>query len=637
VRVPLPDGALLWLQPLSADEARHEAAERVAQARHATEFMDRALVLAGVAVWRIDLRTRRIHFNVIGFKVIGIHQDPAGIDLDQLRSTIHPDDLPAVLRGAEEAMASDRVVEVTARYKTVGGGWLTLLTRRVAERDPSGQVTGFAGISLDITSQLAERERAEALAERTLLVAEVLGLGFWSRDDEPGAAYWDDQMYRIYGLDPTRGPPRLAEWLAQCVHAQDRDRMAAQVSAANAPAAARPMMTEATFRICAEPGQERWVQSWTRRIVRGGRRLSYGMHLEVTERQRAQQQTRREHLRAQMVIDAVGVGIWERDPQGAVTYWNAAMYAMRGLQADDPRAPEQIMRETAHPEDRALLQQMFLRHLQSGEPYRHELRVQMADGQWRWLVTQGHAVSDEDGRLLGMVGVNLDVTERKTAELLRQEKLRVEQASRDKSAFMARMSHELRTPMNAVLGFTRLLADDAADPPSARQRERLVHIDTAGQRLMTLIDDLLDIAQREAPPAPARPASSLHVLCVEDNPVNLLLVRELLALRPAVRLRTAENGASGIAAALAEKPDLLLLDLQLPDFSGHEVMRRLRAEPALAGCRIVALSADAMPSHIEAALEAGFDEYWTKPIQFDHFLAGIDRLAAEFVKAPDAP
>jgi hypothetical protein len=61
-------------------------------------------------------------------------------------------------------------------------------------------------------------------------------------------------------------------------------------------------------------------------------------------------------------------------------------------------------------------------------------------------------------------------------------------------------------------------------------------------------------------------------------------------------------------------------------------MRRLRADPRTAGCRIVALSADAMPDHIETALAAGFDGYWTKPIQFDRFLAGIDGLAADIAR-----
>ncbi|RVU47147.1 response regulator [Rubrivivax rivuli] len=128
------------------------------------------------------------------------------------------------------------------------------------------------------------------------------------------------------------------------------------------------------------------------------------------------------------------------------------------------------------------------------------------------------------------------------------------------------------------------------------------------------------------PPADDPPADSLRVLCVEDNPVNLQLVRELIALRPAVRLRTAEDGLSGVAAAQAEPPELVLLDIQLPDIDGLEVMRRLRSAPRTAGCRIVALSADAMPERIRAALSAGFDDYWTKPIQFDAFLRHLDHL-----------
>ena len=121
---------------------------------------------------------------------------------------------------------------------------------------------------------------------------------------------------------------------------------------------------------------------------------------------------------------------------------------------------------------------------------------------------------------------------------------------------------------------------------------------------------------------------ALHVLCVEDNPVNLQLVRELVALRPQVRLSTAEDGLAGVQKALAELPELVLLDIQLPDIDGVEVMRRLRAEARTAGCRIVALSADAMPERISAALAAGFDDYWTKPIQFEAFLSHLDRMVA---------
>lgn len=494
VPVESPAGVLWWLQPLPD----HTLAEREAQARRAIEFLDRALAMAGVSAWRIDPVAQRIHFNVVGFQVTGLTQDPVGIPLDRMRVTIHPDDRAAIVDAAQQAMASDRIVDAVARYRNVDGSWRTLLTRRVAERDAAGRPLGLAGVSIDLTPLSTERERSQALADRTRLVADALGVGFWSRDLQSGSEFWDEQLYRIHARPRELGPPRDQQWVSACVHPLDQSRMAELARLADERF---EPLTEAVFRIHDRGGQARWVQSWACRTERGGRRMVYGM--------------------------------------------------------------------------------------------------------------------------------TLDITERRAAEAARVEKQQLEQTSREKSAFMARMSHELRTPMNAVLGFTRLMEADADQPPSARQRERLAHIGAAGRQLMLLIDDLLETAHRQAEPAAAEPAAGLHVLCIEDNPVNLQLVRELIALRPQVLLRTAVDGLSGIKAALAERPDLLLLDLQLPDIDGLEVMRRLRAEGAMAGCRIVALSADAMPGHIQAALAAGFDDYWTKPIQFDHFLAGIDRLAAE--------
>ena len=168
-RVDLPDGHLVWVSDAGAGSV---ATQR------ATEFLDRALVLAGVSVWRIDLFTRRIFFNAVGFRVMGMSEDANGIDLESMRSSIHPEDRQAVEQAAEEALKSDGVVDVVARYRNPDGSWRTLLTRRVAERDVAGRATGLAGISIDLSRQLAERERAEVLHERTqLIVRAEIGLG----------------------------------------------------------------------------------------------------------------------------------------------------------------------------------------------------------------------------------------------------------------------------------------------------------------------------------------------------------------------------------------------------------------------------------------------------------------------------
>jgi PAS domain S-box-containing protein len=365
------------------------------------------------------------------------------------------------------------------------------------------------------------------------------------------------------------------------------------------------------------------------------------MHLDVTERERDRLLLQRDRERMRFALDAAAVGIWERALDGHIVHWSDEVYRLRGLSPDDPRPLDEIAIATAHPDEVETLTQAVSAHVRDGVPYRHEFRVRLPDGRWRWLLTQGRALRDPLGQVVGVAGVNYDITERKEAEALRIEKARAEQASRDKSAFMARLSHELRTPMNAVLGFTQLLESDATEPPSARQRGRLRRIAEAGAHMMALVDDLLELTRADAAdrvdapapaatpvPAPEAPpaAAPVTVLCVEDNPVNLLLVRELLSRLPQVRLHEAVDGAGGIAAALAHRPDLLLLDMQLPDINGLEVLARLRGEPSLAHSVFVALSANAMPEQIAAARAAGFHEYWTKPIDFSQFLSGLDRL-----------
>jgi CheY-like chemotaxis protein len=127
------------------------------------------------------------------------------------------------------------------------------------------------------------------------------------------------------------------------------------------------------------------------------------------------------------------------------------------------------------------------------------------------------------------------------------------------------------------------------------------------------------------------PARRHQVLYVEDNAVNALIIGELLARRNDLQLHVAVDGASGVAQALAIRPDLILLDMQLPDCDGFEVLRRLRAEPATAGIPCIALSANAIPEEIERALGAGLSDYWTKPLDFKAFMASLDAL---FGKAP---
>jgi signal transduction histidine kinase/CheY-like chemotaxis protein len=392
-----------------------------------------------------------------------------------------------------------------------------------------------------------------------------------------------------------------------------------------------------------------------------------------------------------------------------------------------------------------------------------------------------------------------DVTEIRQANQARHALLGAESASQAKTEFLSRMSHELRTPLNAVLGFAQLLQSDPNHPLSAHHQTQVEHIRRAGWHLLTLINDVLDVAKIEAGKteveergvalvdlldevmllnepaaiehsvgmtalyrrdarigvladprrlrqvminllsnaikynrpggrvtldivlrsgqthihvedtglgmtpeqlahlyepfnrlgreritvegsglglaltrqlvhlmrgqieitsdagvgtrvtvslqthdaaesldgsADATPTLSAEasdedptgvVLYIEDNPVNLLLVEQFLSRWPRVLLVQAENGTDGIALARTTKPDVILLDMRLPDMEGTDVLAALENFP-LTPCRVIALSASAMPEDVKAARLAGAFDYWTKPLNFEQFRVEMARL-----------
>ena len=128
---------------------------------------------------------------------------------------------------------------------------------------------------------------------------------------------------------------------------------------------------------------------------------------------------------------------------------------------------------------------------------------------------------------------------------------------------------------------------------------------------------------------------SRTLLYVEDNPANLMLVEDLIARRPDIRLLSARDGNRGIEIARASRPDVILMDINLPGISGIKALRILADDPATSHIPVVALSANAIPRDIEKGLEAGFFRYLTKPIKVNEFMDTLD-VALKFAKSESA-
>ena len=230
-------------------------------------------------------------------------------------------------------------------------------------------------------------------------------------------------------------------------------------------------------------------------------RLNRELDREVVERKRAEEELREREHHLRIAIDTAHLGAWHLDLSTGVIECTARCKANFGLPPDAHLTYDRLV-EIIHPEDRPAMRAAVERALSTATDYEAEYRSVWPDGQIRWIIASGRGVCDEAGRPLRMVGVTLDITERKRAEeerarLLERERAaraEAEAASRAKDVFLATVSHELRTPLTAVLGYVEMLRLDMFEDDEGRARA-LEIVERNAKSQEQLVKDILDVSR----------------------------------------------------------------------------------------------------------------------------------------------
>ncbi len=689
-------------------------------------------------------------------------------------------------------------------------GTLSVAAARPHRLEPA-QRRQLAQLALAAEALLATRHASAALArerQRLADLARASGDWLWELDERLHHRWLSDDAERVTGLPLAAliGRPLADE---PCVDALG-DPLPSGTSLRTRLSEGVPIARVVTRLDTPRRGRLYVSRSAVPVLDAQGRVVGWrGSARDVTSQVLAARETRERDQRMHKLLSQVpGAAFQLRlDAGGTRPHYLFANEGLREL-IGDAEGPGLPTLRRVLPEDRARVADAILAAIAALEPLRIEYRLQRGDGSVRWLETRAAPERQSDGSVV-FHGFTWDVTERHLAqealrehEALRLARESAERASRAKSEFLSRVSHELRTPLNAILGFAQLMGLDREQPLSSTQRQRLDGVRQAGQSLLALIDDVLDVSRLEQgaialrsdavalstvvrraadavqPLAVARavqlkladtsgcwvqadagalehvlvnllsnaikfnraggrvrvdaepsdeatmmihvqddgeglrpdqisqlfqPFSRLGaqrrrisgsglglviarglaramggdvlvqsepgrgsrfsvrlamaaagagvdagpgeapgpgggagaatpgrgVLYIEDEPLNVLLMEEVFRTQPGWTLHVAHDGASGVELASRIQPDLALIDMNLPDMNGLEVLRRLRADPSTAGLLCVALSADAMSEQIAAARAAGFDDYWTKPIDLTRLLDSVRRVIDE--------
>jgi PAS domain S-box-containing protein len=242
---------------------------------------------------------------------------------------------------------------------------------------------------------------------------------------------------------------------------------------------------------------------------------------ELAERKRTEEVLRGSEERLRLALQAARMGTWDWNIQENQITWSSSMEALFRLPSGEFDGSYDQFVARLHPEDRERVLEAINTAFTTGANYDIEFRVMHSKGRVRWALSQGKVFYDATGQPIRMLGVDLDITERKQAEIEREQIFQLKQAAlaeseranRIKDEFLAVLSHELRSPLNPILGWTKILQSRKLDATQITQA--LATIERNAKLQTKLIDDLLDIARV------LRGKLSLNVL-----PVNLLYIIE---------------------------------------------------------------------------------------------------------------
>lgn len=241
-------------------------------------------------------------------------------------------------------------------------------------------------------------------------------------------------------------------------------------------------------------------------------RVIGGILATLFERTRAERLARESERSMELAIEGADLGTWDWDISTGSVIFNDRWTEMLGYELADIAPRVGSWEKLVHPSDMPTIQVILTAHLEGrADSYEAEQRLRHKDGHWVWVLARGRVIArDASGSALRFCGTHLDITERKLAEealrtlndhlelLVDERTAEAVSANQAKSEFLASISHELRTPLNSIIGFSGVMISGAAGDVNEEQMRQLAMIQASGKRLLSLVNDILDLSKIEA-------------------------------------------------------------------------------------------------------------------------------------------
>lgn len=253
-------------------------------------------------------------------------------------------------------------------------------------------------------------------------------------------------------------------------------------------------------RLLRKDGSQVWIRLTAASVTHDAEgQVKYGFAVceDITSIKQAEQALQESEARFKSMADSTPVAIFIMDAEARTTYVNKDWRDYTGLSFEELLGTG--WQELIHSDDLTSYKDLLYQAVVLQESFQYEVRIRQADGRYGWFLITGIPRYAPDGEFLGHIGTSIDITPRKLVEQsLERARFQADEANRKKSEFLSFMSHELRTPLNTILGYSQMLGMGVVGPISASQKEYVDYVISAGEHLLKIVSDLLDVAKIEA-------------------------------------------------------------------------------------------------------------------------------------------
>ncbi|MBC7659514.1 MAG: PAS domain S-box protein [Chitinophagaceae bacterium] len=500
-----------WLQTnrLELKRSKLKDVKSLSNFKAAEERFHSALAAAHAGIYRLDLRAGTAYRNASLNKIFGLQDKEAVFPINDFVMRIHLEDQQRVNGSIQRMIENKSSFSEQYRVYRADGSILWIKDRGVALLDEHGEVEAVTGTMVDITDLVQTEESLHRSQEQfRVLIESIKDYGIFLLDLKGNIISWNIGAERITGFTDT-------EAIGQHI----RTIFSSMALSTN--------NTSEELEEARERGMwqgERWharkngafflAQEVVYPLLKNGLIYGYAKVVgDITLRKRAEESLQHSEARFRQLLEAMPQMVWSARVDYSFDYANQRWLDYTGMSKAEIAANgwSQLFAEG----DAKATMAIWKEAAAASSAFSHEVRIRRGDGSYRWHLCRALPILDMDGNICEWFGTHTDIEEQKQLQSeLMAAKQEAEEASQLKSAFLATVSHEIRTPLSAIIGFSRLLAEESWHEDKMKEFAQIALRN--GYALARIIDDILDLSKVEAGKLEvARTEISVHDLLSE--------------------------------------------------------------------------------------------------------------------------